>query len=84
MERTKLLHQKPLYSTQFGSVYVGDALCLMQDLPENSVNLVLTSPPYALHFKKEYGNKNQSEYVLVPAIRQGVFQNPERGWERGH
>jgi len=72
MERTKLLHQKPLYSTQFGSVYVGDALCLMQDLPENSVNLVLTSPPYALHFKKEYGNKNQSEYVswFLPFARE--------------
>jgi site-specific DNA-methyltransferase (cytosine-N4-specific) len=27
------------------------------------VNLVLTSPPFALHFKKEYGNANQGTYV---------------------
>jgi len=32
-------------------------------LPDNSIDLVITSPPYALHFKKEYGNANQQEYV---------------------
>jgi len=35
----------------------------MRKLPSESVSLILTSPPYALHFKKEYGNKSQSEYV---------------------
>ena len=24
---------------------------------------MVTSPPYALHFKKEYGNADQQEYV---------------------
>jgi site-specific DNA-methyltransferase (cytosine-N4-specific) len=32
-------------------------------LPDGSVDLVVTSPPYALHFKKEYGNADQKEYV---------------------
>jgi site-specific DNA-methyltransferase (cytosine-N4-specific) len=32
-------------------------------LPTGKVNLVGTSPPYALHFKKEYGNKSKKEYV---------------------
>jgi hypothetical protein len=33
---------------------------------------VLTSPPYALHFKKEYGNKDKHEYVdwLLPFARE--------------
>ncbi|MBS0153384.1 MAG: hypothetical protein JSS38_02215 [Nitrospira sp.] len=35
----------------------------MRKLPSDSVNLIVTSPPYALHFKKEYGNKSQTEYV---------------------
>ncbi|MBM4162639.1 MAG: site-specific DNA-methyltransferase [Ignavibacteria bacterium] len=35
----------------------------MQALPEGSVNLVVTSPPYALHFKKAYGNVDKKEYV---------------------
>lgn len=32
-------------------------------MPSASVDLVVTSPPYALHFKKEYGNADQSEYI---------------------
>ena len=24
---------------------------------------MVTSPPFALHFKKEYGNKNQTDYI---------------------
>jgi len=32
-------------------------------LPEKSVNLVVTSPPYALHFEKEYGNVAKADYV---------------------
>jgi len=32
-------------------------------MPDESVDLVLTSPPYALHFKKAYGNVDKAEYV---------------------
>lgn len=32
-------------------------------LPDNSVNLVMTSPPFALLRQKDYGNKDQSQYV---------------------
>jgi site-specific DNA-methyltransferase (cytosine-N4-specific) len=35
----------------------------MRRLPGGRVDLVVTSPPYALHFKKEYGNADQREYV---------------------
>lgn len=55
--------QAPAYSTGLGSAYVGDSLKLLASMPEASVDLVVTSPPYALHFKKEYGNKDQGEYV---------------------
>lgn len=53
----------PLYQTGMGSAYVGDALALMQTIPDQSVNLVVTSPPYALHFKKAYGNVSKADYV---------------------
>ena len=36
---------------------------MLQTIPNNSVNLVVTSPPYALHFKKAYGNENKDRYV---------------------
>ncbi len=58
-----LLALEPLYSTLFGAAYVGDARHLMRRLPDASVKLVLTSPPYALHFKKEYGNVDKADYV---------------------
>lgn len=53
----------PAYSTDFGSAYCGDSRDLLAQLPEGSVNLIFTSPPYALHFKKEYGNVDKADYV---------------------
>jgi site-specific DNA-methyltransferase (cytosine-N4-specific) len=44
-------------------MYCADSLAALRSLPDDSVNLVVTSPPYALHFKKEYGNANQAEYI---------------------
>ena len=54
---------KPLYQTDLGQAFLADSLQFMSTLPEESVDLVMTSPPYALHFKKEYGNADQMEYV---------------------
>ncbi len=53
----------PLYTTEAGAAYLGDSLELLRALPSESVNLVLTSPPYALHFKKAYGNVSKDEYL---------------------
>jgi len=58
----KLLPE-PLYMTHNGAAYVGDALELLQGLADGSVDLVLTSPPFALQRKKKYGNVDQDEYV---------------------
>lgn len=54
---------EPFYKTDFGTAYLADSLELMKSIKSNSVNLVMTSPPYALHFKKEYGNVSKDEYV---------------------
>ncbi|MBI5191023.1 MAG: site-specific DNA-methyltransferase [Nitrospirae bacterium] len=32
-------------------------------LPDSCIDLVFTSPPYALHFKKEYGNVDKGDYI---------------------
>lgn len=53
----------PFYTTNFGAAYLGDSLKVLSALPDNSVNAVITSPPYALHFKKEYGNVAKADYV---------------------
>ena len=54
---------EPLYMTHYGAAYVGDALNLLQRLPDESIDLVLTSPPFALQRQKKYGNVDQNEYV---------------------
>lgn len=53
----------PLYTTKFGKAYVGDSLELLNMLPDNFLNLVITSPPFALQREKEYGNESQENYV---------------------
>jgi site-specific DNA-methyltransferase (cytosine-N4-specific) len=62
---------KPAYITGNGAAYATDSLKLLDDLPAQSVNAVITSPPYALHFKKEYGNANKEDYIdwLLPFAR---------------
>jgi len=51
------------YRTPYGTAHIGDSRKLLELLPDESVNLVITSPPFALLRKKSYGNKSQEEYV---------------------
>lgn len=51
------------YTTKNGTAYVGDSLDFLDSLSDESVNLVITSPPFALLRQKEYGNRNGEEYV---------------------
>lgn len=53
----------PAYFTSQGATYIGDSRELLAELPDNSVNLVMTSPPFALQRQKEYGNLDQHEYI---------------------
>ncbi len=52
-----------VYWTLLGKAFCGDALDLLGTLPDGSVNLVMTSPPFALLRQKEYGNKDEAAYV---------------------
>ncbi|HXQ73798.1 MAG TPA: site-specific DNA-methyltransferase [Pyrinomonadaceae bacterium] len=58
-----LIDQNPAYFTQLGAAYCGDSRQLLTKIPDGSINLVLTSPPFALQRQKEYGNKSQDAYV---------------------
>ena len=53
----------PAYTTRLGRAYHADALDVLRHLPDDSVSLVLTSPPFALRRKKAYGNVAADEYV---------------------
>lgn len=51
------------YRTQLGEAWCGDAAQLLECQPDCSINLVVTSPPFALQRQKAYGNKDQAEYL---------------------
>lgn len=51
------------YKTKNGSCICGDSLELLDTIEDRSISLIVTSPPFALQRKKEYGNKTQDEYV---------------------
>lgn len=53
----------PFYTTPMGAAYLGNALDYLRQMPDASVDLIMTSPPFALERKKEYGNVSSSEYV---------------------
>lgn len=59
----RLARRRPAYTTKLGAAYHGDSRELLAKLDDGSVNLVITSPPFALQRKKEYGNKDQAEYI---------------------
>lgn len=52
-----------VYRTPGGIQLCADSLKILQDMPSDSVDLILTSPPFALLRKKSYGNKEQDAYV---------------------
>lgn len=53
----------PAYTTPNGAAFCGDSRELLRQLPDNSIDLVLTSPPFALQRQKAYGNRDQAEYL---------------------
>lgn len=54
---------KPAYHTDQGATFIGDSRELLEGVADNSVNLVMTSPPFALQRQKAYGNLDQFEYI---------------------
>lgn len=53
----------PYYSTGRGTAFLGDSLLLLKEFQDESVNLILTSPPFALTRQKEYGNELEHQYI---------------------
>lgn len=53
----------PYYKTELGAAFLGDSRSLLARVPDETVNLVMTSPPFALTRKKEYGNESAEDYV---------------------
>ena len=51
------------YRTKLGVAVLNDSRKTLREFDSNSVDLVVTSPPFALLRTKEYGNESQEDYV---------------------
>lgn len=51
------------HKTRLGRMMLGDSLHIMKKMRTGSVDLVMTSPPFGLVRKKDYGNVAASEYL---------------------
>lgn len=58
-----LPRQFHVYRTAHGLQLCADSLDILQRLPDCSIDLLITSPPFALLRQKSYGNEEQEEYV---------------------
>ena len=54
---------KEYYKTEWGSIYHADSLDYMKTLNDGEVNLIMTSPPFGLVRKKDYGNVDAHGYL---------------------
>ena len=54
---------KTFHETRVGKIVHGDSLDVMAHLADDSVDLIVTSPPFGLVRKKDYGNVEADRYV---------------------
>lgn len=54
---------QPYYTHNNGGIYLGDSQKLIKFIGDQKINLILTSPPFALTRKKEYGNETADKYI---------------------
>lgn len=52
-----------VYRTRHGVQLAGDSRQILRTLPEDCIDLIVTSPPFALLRQKSYGNEDQGAYV---------------------
>ena len=54
---------KVFHKTGLGKILHGDSLIALREMKAGSVNLIMTSPPFGLVRKKDYGNVGADDYV---------------------
>jgi len=69
------MDMKPYFETSLGKLFCGDCLEIMKQLPDDSIDLVLTDPPYELNWRQSINFKN----------RKSMFHHMEetQKWDKG-
>ena len=79
MAQRELLQAEVVRQTDLGEVVYGDSINVLASYASDSVDLIMTSPPFGLVRKKDYGNVEADEYVAwfkpFAAVFQRVLKN---------
>jgi site-specific DNA-methyltransferase (cytosine-N4-specific) len=65
LKPTRSVSDEPVraYKTDWGEAWLGDSIeTLQNEVEDESIDLIMTSPPFALQRPKEYGNESQEGY----------------------
>jgi site-specific DNA-methyltransferase (cytosine-N4-specific) len=54
---------EPYIKTPHGAAFLANSLDVLREMRDGSVNLIITSPPFGLVRKKDYGNEDAERYV---------------------
>ena len=66
--------QKDGWESGINQVWHGDCLDFMKLIPDGSINMILTDPPYPDYYQEEYGYKDEIiEFLKNLSCRQFVF-----------
>jgi len=63
MTKKKEAMPRLFHKTKHGKIYLGDSLRVLEAMKPGTVDLIMTSPPFGLVRKKEYGNADADEYL---------------------
>lgn len=51
------------HATKYGTIWLANSLAVMRTLEPDSIDLIMTSPPFGLTREKEYGNEREDAYL---------------------
>lgn len=54
---------KQIHKTRYGQIVLADSYEFLDGMEDNSIDLIITSPPFALTREKSYGNKKGDDYL---------------------
>jgi site-specific DNA-methyltransferase (cytosine-N4-specific) len=63
MPTTQRRGRKEYRPTRLGRMILGDAVGVLNDLKPKTASMIMTSPPFGLVRKKDYGNVDSNDYV---------------------
>lgn len=68
---------------KINNIYCGDCLTLFKDIPDESIDLILTDPPFAINFKSRRSNYNRTAGRVVEGyneISKKEYPDFTRSW----